>query len=171
MTKNAIIPLDAIGPIVIPVALFIECDKCGATYVPEGFQEAIEKHIAIFLILDKRKLTREQIRFLRLVSNKTQEEVAKAVGAADKSAYCRFESTKDYGLDMSENMQIRLRLFYADHFGLTDLKAIVGMYRISSEETVKIEARKIFSEENKKELEATVHRLEKEEKKSLKLAK
>jgi transcriptional regulator with XRE-family HTH domain len=153
--KDLLIPFDALGPTPIPYVILVTCDQCGAAFIPEGYQEFLNKRLATMLILHKGLLTKAQIRFLRIASELTQDEVARGIGATDKSHYLKFES-KNYESTMTENMQVRLKLFYAKHYGINNAEELWAINDLRSDMTVSIEPKEILQEEQKKELENVI---------------
>jgi transcriptional regulator with XRE-family HTH domain len=148
---NIVIPIDGLGPTLVPWSFIVHCDKCQATFIPDAFMRFLDEKLSVHLILQKGVLTKDQIRFLRLAANVTQEQVADACGATDKSHYLKMESKK-YEPTMHENMQVRLKMFYAERWSIKDPKKLWGLNKITTEERVQIKPAEVLPESTKKEL-------------------
>jgi transcriptional regulator with XRE-family HTH domain len=106
---NVPMPLDGLGTVLLPRAIFVGCPTCKAAYIPEAFQEAVEIQIALKLVSNNAPLSPRHMRFLRLAFNVTQDEIAKVLDVS-RGYYCKAEKGR---LPLSKNIQILLKLYFA----------------------------------------------------------
>lgn len=106
--------LEAIGPIQINKVPLMKCPECGIAHILPEFQEFIENALARELLSSPKALSRKALRFLRIVSGKTLEEVGK-IFESDKSYASRYEREQD----MPFEKQIILKSWYMPVFGFS----------------------------------------------------
>lgn len=125
-------PIDALGVQVLPIVPFIACPVCKAAYVPQGFREFVDRALSASLVLNPNRLKPEQIRFLRLAFDLTQEEVARGLDMT-RSHYNRTESTSDTGERLSGDKQVRLKIFYAEKLGRAEAENVFVVNKLTSD--------------------------------------
>jgi transcriptional regulator with XRE-family HTH domain len=113
--ENIPYPLEAIGIISLPLAIVLQCPKCGATYFVPGFEEFVRRVIATQIVISSRPLGFSEIRFLRIMFGLTQKEVIEAIDLESVSYYSKCENGKE---ELSLDKQVRLKLHYACLLGI-----------------------------------------------------
>jgi hypothetical protein len=114
---NSPYPLDCLGAVILPMVPMIACPVCKAAYMLPGFLEFVEKSIATTLIVSDRILLSNEIRFLRVTFDLTQQEVVDAIDAESVSYYSKCETGKP-GIALASDKQVRLKVFYATKLGI-----------------------------------------------------
>jgi hypothetical protein len=114
---NTPYPMDGLGMVVMPMLSTIACSKCKAAYMLPGFLDFVEKSIAAELIVSDRILLPNEIRFLRLTFDLTQQQVVDAIDAESVAYYSKCETGKA-GFALSADKQVRLKVYYATRLGI-----------------------------------------------------
>ena len=122
--------VDGLGIIQVPLIPFIVCSTCQASYVMPGFEEFLDKTLVFQLIANKKILASNQIRFLRLAFDLTQEDVAQFL-KIERTYYSKTESLKGT-VTLSPDKQVRLKLFYAQKLGIKDSALLYNMIQIDN---------------------------------------
>lgn len=146
---DAIVTFDAIGPQLVPHIPLIHCRKCGATYDYPTFREWLEQAIAIALVSSTKHLTKQQIKFLRLHFDKSQEEMAELVGVTDRHEYSKIESLKTDKM-LSADKQVRLKILCAEMLGIKDSKVIYSVNRTLEDEAAEVSPEQLDMESDKR---------------------
>ncbi len=113
--SNVPYALNAIGTVILPIGAFVACEKCRAAFFLPGFEELVERTIALQLVVNDRLLNNKEIRFLRLAFDLKQSEVAEGIEMGSESYYSKIETGK---VSLSPDKQIRLKLLYATKLGV-----------------------------------------------------
>ena len=131
ITSNFPFPVDNIGPVMLPFVPTIHCMDCGAAFVVPGFRNFIEGQIARQLVCVSAMLNKRQVRFLRLFFDRTQDQVAQAIGLhGGRHYYNKLESLKsEQALDVDK--QIRLKTYYARLLGIEDSSIVYAINELS----------------------------------------
>jgi DNA-binding XRE family transcriptional regulator len=103
--------------LMIKDAPLVRCEKCGAVYFRDDFEERLLAHVAKTTVLTARHLHQSEIRFLRNYIGYTQEKLGQELGIA-KTDISKYESLKS-GRRMDDNLMVRFKLFVASKLGLT----------------------------------------------------
>lgn len=114
---NSPYPLDCLGTVILPMVPMIACPACKAAYMLPGFLDFVEKSIATTLIVSDRILLPNEMRFLRITFDLTQQEVVDAIDAESVSYYSKCETGKP-GVALASDKQVRLKVFYATKLGI-----------------------------------------------------
>ncbi|CAM6000260.1 unnamed protein product [Sphagnum balticum] len=140
LKTDDLLALGDLGIVKVPFVPYVACDKCGAAFIAPEFQPGLEEHIAKQLVVSPNLLTKPQIRFLRVFFGLTQDDIAKQVGATDRHHYQKMESRKSE-IHMSELMQLRLKIGYAEMLKITDAKVLYELNRRGMRTRSEIEQR------------------------------
>lgn len=116
VVEKAPLSLDAIGYVILPAIPMMVCSKCESAFLFPKFQEFVEKAVATLLVVSSNALTPQSVRFLRLVTDSKQQEIADFI-ACDRSHYAKCESEKT-GISLSGSKQKLLKIFYAQKLGV-----------------------------------------------------
>ncbi|MBT3982146.1 MAG: hypothetical protein HOE90_12380 [Bacteriovoracaceae bacterium] len=114
-----------LGPVKLGVAPTVSCKKCEAEYLAPGFSNWLEREIAKRLILSKGLLSKNQIKFLRLDFDFSQEELGHRIGLR-KEQISKMENSK-YDDHMSADKQFRLKFHLAKLLKLDDMSKLHEM--------------------------------------------
>lgn len=128
--RNIPYNVDVLGIVQVPLVPFIACPECKASYLMPGFEELLDKTLAFQLIANKKILTPNQIRFLRIAFDLTQQDVSDFL-EIQRTYYSKTESTKG-NVALSPDKQVRLKLFYAEKLGIKDVDLLYKMIQIDS---------------------------------------
>ena len=125
--EGNIFPVGDLGCVHIAVP-YVSCKTCGTRLVAPEFREWIERCVALFLVLSRSPLNKDQLRFLRIYFGLTQESLAKKVGFTDRQHYQKYE-TRANEMTLPEEKQKALKIFYAELLGITEAKPIYKINR------------------------------------------
>jgi transcriptional regulator with XRE-family HTH domain len=128
--ENIPYPLESMGIISLPIALVIQCPKCGSTYFIPGFEEFIRKIVATRIVISRRPLKDSEIRFLRIIFGLTQKEITEAIALESISYYSKCENGKEH---LSIDKQVRLKLHYAYLLGIAGSKNYYTINRTTND--------------------------------------
>lgn len=119
-----------LGPIRLPCAPYIACNRCKAAYLMPGFQEFLEKVIAQELVFQNGMLTKLQLKFLRQHFGFTQDEFAKIMDIADRHEVSKFESNQFPTKALSKEKQVIFRLRLAKILHIKNADQIMALAEI-----------------------------------------
>jgi len=105
------IGLSGLGRLILSRVPMVICKKCGASYLPEGFEHSVERAFAKWLLKRPRLLSKPEVRFLRVTVGMTQAEAAEALDT-ERSYISKCES-EAHGNAMGFDKQLRFRLVCA----------------------------------------------------------
>lgn len=108
--KDVVFNFDILGPVKLPVLPLVTCDNCGATYEYKPYMDHAELVIAFVLLQNKKLLTKKQLKFLRVLFDRSQKELASLLGV-DRSHYSKMENTKT-SVFMLPDQQVRTKIDY-----------------------------------------------------------
>ncbi|MFK7873616.1 MAG: hypothetical protein AB8C84_10720 [Oligoflexales bacterium] len=111
--------LNAIGYIQLPNVPMVSCKSCDAAYLLPRFEDFIDRAVAAKLLISPNVLSPREIKFLRLVTDSKQQEVANYIDC-ERSHYAKCESEKSATHRLSVGRQKLLKLFHAQKLGLMD---------------------------------------------------
>jgi len=123
---NDFYPAGALGPIRVPCIPYIQCEKCKAMFLVPGFQDFIEEVIAMALVLSKGLLDKKQLRFLRQYFDLSQDKLSEHLGVGDRFYMSKLESPSS-DLQMSADVQFKLKVVYAKMLGIESTESIYGL--------------------------------------------
>jgi len=149
---NGVCDWSALGPFRLPCLPYIACSKCKSAFLVPGFREWIEFKIATQFIFSKGLLSKKQIKFLRQSFDLSQERLAKSIGITDKHQMSKIESPKFENINMGEDKQIRMKIFFAKLIKTKDTDAVLDIISIGDSK-VKLDTSKFPS---KDDLENTI---------------
>jgi len=129
--ENVPYNFDSLGIVMLPRAVYVACSSCSATYFVPGFEQFCEMNIAWELIMNRRLLSQQEVRFLRLVFDLTQKDIADFL-KTHRTYYAKMES-RDSGVALSLSDQVRLKLFYAKRLGLNEPEKIYDLIDIKDQ--------------------------------------
>jgi len=141
---NTPFSVDALGFVQVPILPFVACESCKSAYIAPGFEEFLEKRIATQLVLNTGLLNKDQIRFLRLAFDLTQDDLAKTLGFADRHYYAKMEAKKSQQ-SMSPDKQVRLKLYYAKLLGIQDIDQIYEMVQPDENKNAELSPKELVS--------------------------
>jgi len=123
VSEDVLYPVDALGPVLLPIVPHIACPVCNAAYPIPGWDEFLDKHLSIQLLANGRLLTTPQMRFLRMASGLTQVQVADRIDM-ERTLYNKKESESNHAHQFNTSEQVQLKLFFAKEMGITDVDFI-----------------------------------------------
>ena len=146
LKTDDLLALGDLGIVKVPFVPYVACNKCEAAFIAPEFQPGLEEHIAKQLVVSPNLLTKPQLRFLRVFFGLTQEDVANRIGVTDRHYYQKLESKKSE-LHMTEYMQLRLKIGYAELLKITDAKVLYELTRRLADQSLTLESIEMPSEE------------------------
>ena len=66
--------------VTIKHAPFVHCSDCGASYFVPGFEDWIQKRIAVEILRQESIISKPSLRYLRTLTGKTQKEMGEFLG-------------------------------------------------------------------------------------------
>ena len=119
--------------VTIKHAPFVHCSDCGASYFVPGFEDWIQKRIAVEILRQESIISKPSLRYLRTLTGKTQKEMGEFLGI-NKEEYSKFESIKNETRRLNPDRQARIKLIFADLLDIDDPQVLRHLGYISEEE-------------------------------------
>ena len=110
-----------------------------------GFEDFAEHAIAFQLITTQKLLLPKEVRFLRLVFDLTQQDVADFL-ECQRTYYSKCESEKNPNSLSSEKLKL-LKLFYAERLGVDNPDVIYRMIKNMGQEAATLDTSHLFPKE------------------------
>ncbi len=104
--------------VMIKNAPMVKCNKCGATYFQEGFEEKFLKEFSTRLVTSKRPLYKQEIRFLRSFAGLTQDQTSKELGVSSTDISKYESTTAQKERNMSNGLMVQFKLLIAGKLGI-----------------------------------------------------
>jgi len=124
----------ALGPVLVPCLLMVECPKCGAVHYVSSFTDILDQIIATNLVTSKQLLSKKHIKFLRQYFDMTQEEMGKLL-KVDRFEISKMELFRQARV-MSPEKQIIMKMKFAK---ILKIKDVESLYEITDYEDKEVE--------------------------------
>jgi hypothetical protein len=135
LQENVPYRLDSHIVLTIKNAPFVKCDSCGSTFFVPGFENWLKHQVALDILKQQGMMPKPAIRFLRVLTGKTQKEIADIL-EVPTDEYNKFESVSNTTRQLNPDRQSRLKGIFADLLNIQDAEVYRRAVYIHDDEVV-----------------------------------